>query len=128
VPALVAGQSVIVRASPNTRCSIRFWRATWRRSLRASSNMAATKAGGEPEFFPLRAPETSDVLKVVERVAQAVPATLKRRGLEQGNGEAEDSDKLVCEDPWLAGVYAASVRGRIALVCPQNLYSALPSS
>jgi hypothetical protein len=74
----------------------------------------APKAGGEPEFFPLRAPETSDVLKVVERVAQAVPAMLKRRGLEQGNGEAEDSDKLVCEDPWLAGVYAASVTGRIA--------------
>jgi hypothetical protein len=35
----------------------------------------APKAGGEPEFFPLRGPETSDVLKVVERVAQRVSAT-----------------------------------------------------
>ena len=74
----------------------------------------APKAGGEPEFFPLRPPETSDVLKVVERVAQCVPAMLKRRGLEQGEGDGEDSDKLVREDPWLAGVYAASVTGRIA--------------
>ncbi len=72
------------------------------------------KAGGEPEFFPLHAPETSDVLKVGERVAQCIPALLKRRGLETGLGDAEDSDKLVREDPWLAGVYAASVTGRIA--------------
>ena len=43
----------------------------------------APKAGGEPEFFPLRAPETSDVLKVVERVAQCATAMLKRRGLAQ---------------------------------------------
>ena len=74
----------------------------------------APKAGGEPESFPLRAPETSDVLKVVERVAQRVPAMLKRRGLEPADGDGEDSDQLVCEDPWLAGVYAASVTGRIA--------------
>jgi hypothetical protein len=61
----------------------------------------APKAGGEPEFFPLRAPETSDVLKVVERVAQAVPAMLKRRGLEQGDGDGEDSINP-CAGPWLA--------------------------
>src|SRR4051794_38576328 len=74
-----------------------------------------SKAGGEPEFFPLRAPETSEVLKVVERVAQQAPAMMKRRGLEQGvGGDGQDSDKLVREDPWLAGVYAASVTGRIA--------------
>jgi hypothetical protein len=36
------------------------------------------------------------------------------RGLEQGFGDGEDSDKLVRDDPWLAGVYAASVTARIA--------------
>lgn len=33
----------------------------------------APKATGEPEFFPLRAPETSDVQKVVEVVARGSP-------------------------------------------------------
>jgi len=54
------------------------------------------------------------VLKVVERVAQRVSAMLKRFGSEQGFEDAEDSDKLVREEPWLAGVYAGSVTGRIA--------------
>lgn len=47
---------------------------------------AAPKAGGEPEFFPLRAPGTSDVLKAVERVAPPLPAMLKRRGRGQADG------------------------------------------
>ena len=36
---------------------------------------------------------------------------MKRRGLSEGDGE--DSDPLLREDPWLAGVLAASVAGRI---------------
>jgi hypothetical protein len=74
----------------------------------------APKDNAAPEFFPLRAPETSDVLKVAEAAAHGVSALMKRRGLEEGTGDAEDSDKLVREDPWLAGVLAASVTGRIA--------------
>ena len=72
----------------------------------------APKDSGAPEFFPLRAPETSDVREVVETVAGRVSALMKRRGF--GEGEGEDSDPLVREDPWLAGVLAASVAGRIA--------------
>jgi hypothetical protein len=64
---------------------------------------------GEPEFFPLRAPETSDVQKVVEAVACGISALMKRRELAGGAGDEEDSDKLVREDPWLAGILAASV-------------------
>ena len=74
----------------------------------------APKDSGEPEFFPLRAPETSDVQKVVEAVARGVSALMKRRGLEGVAGDGEDSDKLVREEPWLAGVLAASVTGRTA--------------
>jgi hypothetical protein len=72
---------------------------------RRTYGVYAPKADGEPEFFPFRAGDLG-VPKAVERVAQRVPAMLKRRGLEQGLGDGEDSDKLVREDPWLAGVYA----------------------
>jgi len=71
----------------------------------------APKDRGSPEFFPLRAPETSDVQKVVKTVAGRVAALMKRRGL--GEGDGEDSDPLLREDPWLAGVLVASVTGRI---------------
>ena len=40
----------------------------------------APKESGAPEFFPLRAPETSDVLNVVEAAARGVSGLLKRRG------------------------------------------------
>ena len=73
----------------------------------------APKDSGEPEFFPLRAPDTSDVLKVVESVARGVSSLMKRRGMES-SGDGEDSDKLAREDPWLAGVLGASVTGRLA--------------
>ena len=72
------------------------------------------KSGGEPEFFALRAPEDSDVLKIVEQLAVRIPALVKRRGGDPEQGDGEDSDRLAREDPWLSGVYAASVTGRIA--------------
>ena len=74
----------------------------------------APKADGDPEFFALRPPETSEVRRIVGTIAQRVSAMLKRRESKEGSEDGEDSDKLVRKDPWLAGVYAASVTGRIA--------------
>ena len=68
----------------------------------------APEDNGEPEFFSLTAPETSDVQRVVAAVARRVSTLMSDAG------DAEDSDRLVREDPWLAGVLAASVTGRIA--------------
>jgi hypothetical protein len=56
----------------------------------------APKDRDAPEFFPLRAPKTSDVQKVVETVASCVSALMKRRGLSEGDGE--DSDPLLREE------------------------------
>ena len=53
--------------------------------------------------------------RFVEGVARGVSALMKRQGLDETAGEGEDSDRLVREDPWLAGVLAASVTGRIAI-------------
>jgi hypothetical protein len=97
----------VQRFGSDLRCNIHFHMA-------ALDGVYAPKENGEPEFFPLRGPETSDVQKVVEAVAHGVSALMKRRGLAEGAGDGEDSDKLVREDPWLAGMLAASVTGRIA--------------
>jgi hypothetical protein len=69
---------------------------------------------GKPEFFPLRPPENSEVAGLAEQLAQRIPALLKRHGLDAGRSDAEDSDRLARDQPWLAEVYAASVCGRLA--------------
>ena len=54
------------------------------------------------------------IVRAVEAVAHGVPALMKRLSFEEGAGDGEDSDKLVREEPWLAGVLVPSVTGRIA--------------
>ena len=50
--------------------------------MTALDGVYAPKTNGEPEFFPLRPPETSDVQKIVDVVAQRASAMLKRRAAE----------------------------------------------
>jgi hypothetical protein len=51
---------------------------------------------------------------VAELLARRIPAVLKRLGAAPEQSEAEDSDRLTRDQPWLADVYAASVCGRVA--------------
>lgn len=60
----------------------------------------------KPEFFPLR-PEDGEVARLVAMLADRIPALLKRRGLDLR--APEQSDPLSRDEPWLAGLYAASV-------------------
>ena len=69
---------------------------------------------GKPEFFPLRPPEDSEVADVAQQLAQRIPALLKRRGVAPEQPEEVDTDRLARDQPWLADVYGASVRGRVA--------------
>src|SRR5262245_18691592 len=65
-------------------------------------------AGGRPEFYELPPPEDADVLNVTALIAGRVRDMVERRGLE------DDADTLLENDPGLAALYAAAVRGRIA--------------
>ena len=80
----------------------------------AIDGVYALRLDGTPEFFSLRPPENSEVAGLAGVLAQRIPALLQRRGLGPRESESEDSDPLARDEPWLAGVYAASVCGRTA--------------
>ena len=63
---------------------------------------------GRPEFHELPPPEDAEILQVTTLVAGRVLAMIQRRGLE------DEADGLTENDPGLAALYAAAVRGRIA--------------
>jgi hypothetical protein len=69
---------------------------------------------GKPEFFRLRSPENAEVADLAHALARRIPALLKRRGLDAEHSDTEDCDRLTCDQPWLADVYAASVCSRFA--------------
>ena len=65
---------------------------------------------GGPRFRPLPPPDDDEVARVCARIARRLAQLLERRGLD----DAHDVDPLHEAQPLLAGVYGASVRGRIA--------------
>jgi len=69
--------------------------------------------GETPRFYPLRAPDDPDVAAVAETVSRRTQALWRKKGIgASDDGEAEDP--LMRDTPWLAGLYAHGVRGRIA--------------
>jgi hypothetical protein len=73
----------------------------------------AADANGQPEFHELPPPEDADVVRVATLVAKRVESLLKRRGLGPDDDPA-DADTLGRDQPGLAAIYSASIRGRIA--------------
>jgi hypothetical protein len=71
----------------------------------------AALEGEAPRFYPLHAPEEKDVAWVAAEVAARTGGLLERLGQSSADGE---QDRLSCDDPWLSGLYAASVSGRVA--------------
>ena len=63
---------------------------------------------GRPRFHELLPPEDAEVLQVTTLIAGGVLAMIRRRELE------DEADPLSENDPGLADLYAAAVRGRIA--------------
>ena len=66
-----------------------------------------------PQFQPLLAPEDEEIAQLTASLAERIPALLERRGLGP-EADPEESDSLRRDQPWLAGLYAASVSGRVA--------------
>ena len=57
-------------------------------------------------------PGDEEIVRLTGLLAQRIRAFLQKRGL-GADSNPEESDPLAREQPWLAGVYAASVRGRL---------------
>ena len=66
-------------------------------------------------FLPLPPPDDAEVAWVTTRVARRIGQLLERRGLGHENEvDPEEVDALSRDEPLLAALYSASVRGRIA--------------
>jgi Putative transposase len=74
----------------------------------------AADENGQPEFHELPPPEDADVVRVAALVAQRVESLLKRRGLGP-DGDSDTAEALGRDEPGLAAIYSASIRGRIGL-------------
>jgi hypothetical protein len=74
----------------------------------ALDGVYAAGPDGRPEFHELPPPEDGEVLQATTLIAGRVLGMIQRRGLE------DDADALSENDPGLAALYTASVRGRIA--------------
>jgi hypothetical protein len=68
----------------------------------------AANADGNPAFQELPPPEDAEVRHIVTLIAERVQNRIARRGLD------DEADPLQENDPGLAALYAAAVRGRIA--------------
>jgi len=68
---------------------------------------------GWPRFQVLLSPDNEEVARVTASLAEAITDFLRRRGLGP-ESDREESDPLSRDQPWLAGLYAASVLGRTA--------------
>jgi len=66
---------------------------------------------GHPQFQVLPAPDDEEIARLTELLAKRIREFFCRRGLGP-DSDPEESDPLARDQPWLAGLYAASVRGR----------------
>jgi len=59
------------------------------------------------------APDNDEIARLTATLTQRMTRLLDRRGLGP-DSDAEESDSLPRDEPWLAGLYAAAVTGRTA--------------
>jgi len=65
-----------------------------------------------PQFQVLPAPDDAEIVRLTETLAARIRAFLRQRGLGP-DSDPEESDPLSRDEPWLAYLYAASVRGKV---------------
>ena len=68
---------------------------------------------GQVAFRPVPPPSDAEVARVTERIVRHIGKLLERRGL-GAQSKRDESDSLVHNQPLLAELYSASIRGRIA--------------
>ena len=82
-------------------------------SIVALDGVYAADDDDHPQFQPSLAPEDKEIAQLTALLAERIPALLRRRGLGPET-DPEESDSLRRDEPCLAGLYAASVTGRVA--------------
>src|SRR5437867_1926380 len=65
-----------------------------------------------PQFQVLPAPDDAEIVRLTETLAARIRAFLRQRGLGP-DSDPEESDPLSRDEPCLAYLYAASVRGKV---------------
>ena len=73
----------------------------------------AAEDEGQPQFQVLLAPDDEEIARVTALLAERITKFLSERGLGP-ESDREESDPLSRDQPWLAGLCAASVLGRTA--------------
>ena len=73
----------------------------------------AADENGRPQFQVLLAPDDEEVERLTATLAERMTKLLQRRGLGP-DSDPEESDPLSRDQPWLAGLYAAAVSGKVA--------------
>ena len=79
----------------------------------AFDGIYAADENDHPQFQALLAPDNDEIARLTATLAQRMTRLLDRRGLGP-DSDAEESDSLPRDEPWLAGLYAAAVTGRTA--------------
>ena len=74
--------------------------------------------GSRSRFRPLPPPDDREVGLVAARIARRLAVLLRKRGL-TADGDPTEVDPLFMDQPFLAALAGASVRGRIATGRPQ---------
>ncbi len=69
--------------------------------------------GEQPQFTPLPPPSNEEVARTTAQVVRRLMRLLERRCLTP-QSDPTDADPLATDEPLLAEIYAASVRGRVA--------------
>ena len=82
-------------------------------TLLAIDGVYAADDDGKPQFQALLAPEDQEIARLTTSLAERIPKLLRRRGLGP-DSDPEECDPLSRDQPWLAGLYAASVFGKTA--------------
>jgi hypothetical protein len=77
----------------------------------AIDGVYAADDDGNPQFQALLAPEDQEIAQLAATLAERIPKSLQRRGLGP-DSDPQESDPLLRDQPWLAGLYAASVSGK----------------
>jgi Putative transposase len=79
----------------------------------AIDGVYAADDDGRPQFQPLLPPDNEEIQRLAESLAESISKFFQRRGLGP-ESDAEESDPLARDEPWLARLYAASISGRAA--------------
>src|SRR5207244_7397632 len=78
----------------------------------AIDGVYAADDDSRPQFQVLPAPDDEEIAHLTELLTQRIGNFLHRRGLGP-DSDPEESDPLARDQPWLAGLYAASVSGTV---------------